>query len=1019
MISRRSVSRVLTAVLVGTIGASAAYAVEVRNVPGAAFEPGALKLPLDVTERSGVARRGVVVTGGVPFPPGFVHDVRDLGVIDGRGEAVPSQAVVIVRWHEPAYDGSVQWALMSFVADVPASGVSRYYFVDGGRARSPATSLHVQTSPDAVRVDTGAATFTIPASGAALLSRVQMNGRDLLGADGLRGILKPGAWPERGLDPTREHTAFHERVDVEESGPARVVVVMRGEYRPGDNEGRLYGWTARLYFATNSASVRIVYTIDNGRLDPTLVGGWRRTYVWPIDDASLVADLRLDDGAIVTTMGERRGRRTEIAAPAAGHDVTIYQDSSGGPKWKDIDGGEYERWLSPYTQGRTVRGVTFRGYRITAGDETVAAGERHLGVLDISDATQGVAAALRNFAVECPHALGASAKRLRIGLFPGEFAEPFALNEGQRKSWDVRLTFHGRARPGLEECFAEQDTLLLFRPALDWMIRTAATGAWPTGLAMMSPPAGRRAARMSKDRLDGIQVGWDWYGWIGGWNSGGTHWNQSTAFAPWLLWGDGVSFDVAEARTLWAADLCAIHFREPDLAAFWLMMSGWPRWEENRVRRVFFPGYYNRNQWGTPDAGHMAMIMWTEYYLLTGDARAREAWEDLGTRARAICWQYTHDDRRDGTGPGTTAISWCRRRDPDADADFRLATRYVGWPLYDLAQYYRLTGDPQVLDEARVVARAFRNTARYSPYGFMVTQINAKNDGEVYGNQGPFDKGRAESASACYAHFQQGIMATGLVEYYLVSRDAEAMDALMGFADHLCHHAMLRDPSGRRVGWTYAFGDYWGPYTWADLGGQHKAELLGINTYAIQPLGWVALLTGRTDYLDVLRDALRQSYEAPLEIIAAYMATEYPKTDATPPAAIGDLHAEALGGGRVRLTWTAPGGDGHEARAGRYQVKWSTARIVERVEGWPDRTPPLPATRAEWEARAAAFNAKQRAFRAATSAAGAPRPGAAGTHETMTISDLPPGTVHFAIKSWDDADNISDISNVVSVDVRP
>ena len=73
---------------------------------------------------------------------------------------------------------------------------------------------------------------------------------------------------------------------------------------------------------------------------------------------------------------------------------------------------------------------------------------------------------------------------------------------------------------------------------------------------------------------------------------------------------------------------------------------------------------------------------------------------------------------------------------------------------------------------------------------------------------------------------------------------------------------------------------------------------------------------------------------------AAHAAVGHPKADATGPAAITDLRAEAIGGEKVKLSWTAPEGD-----PAWYQVKRSAARIVERVEGWPDRTPPLPVNR--------------------------------------------------------------------------
>ena len=971
--------------------------------PAADFQPGKLKLPLTVTERSGVARHGEVVTSGVPFPPGFLKSVEGLRVVDADGKPLPSQAIPMIRWHEPAYDGSVQWALVSFPADVAAGGESTYFLTDAAGPR-PEGGLKISRAGGALTVETGAGRFVVPDSGTALISQAWIDGRQVIGGKGLRGVFTSGAWPDRGLEAGSVHTTFHDAVVVEESGPVRAVVAIKGTLTPGDKDRRMYDYTARLYFTANSSAVRVAFTLRNGRLDPKLIDGQRYAYIWPIEDLSLVLDLALPGEVRAATEAEGKPLETALGSD----ELVVYQDSSGGEKWQTLGGGNYESWLSRYTQGKTVAGVTFRGYTAKLGDKLLAKGNAHRGVVDVRDGEAGVAAALRNFRVEYPSALSASARRVRVGLFPGEFADVFALRPGQRKSWDVRLSLHGPERADLAARHGEQDRLLLFRPSPEWMVRCANTGAWPAGMASLPKPAaapGRRG--WSKDALDGIGAGWDWYGWIASWNAGGGHWNQSTCFTPWVLWGDGANFDSAESCTLWAADLCSIHYDAPDLPTFWLMLMDW-NWRENRLKLETYPGYASRDTWGRPDSGHMGMFMWLEYYLLTGDARAREAVEHLGIRARAMCWHHNYDDRDDGTGPLPRAINWCKRRDPDTEADFRLATRYTGWPLYDLSQYYRLTGDPALLAEARTVARSFRNTARYSPIGFMVTQINAKDDGDVYGRQGPFDKGRAASASQCYAHFQQGIMATGLVEYYLMSRDVEALDALTGFADCMVHHAMLRDAEGNRRGWTYAFGDYWGPYRLEDLGGQ-KTSWFTSNFRIVQPLGWIYRFTGRDDYLAVVKDAVGSGGDAIL-VPAAHAALNHPKADGTPPAAIADLKAEAIGGGKVRLTWTAPAGG-----AARYQVKRSAARIVERVEGWPDRTPPLPADRKEWEARAAAFNARHRAFWAADNVPNVPEPAAAGNGQAMTVEGVKAGGAYFAIKTWDAADNVSGLSNVVTV----
>lgn len=1004
------VAVLLLCITEGQAGAPVRADYRVRGLDAAQFEPGELRLPLTVHERSGVAREGVVVSSGVPFPPGFLMDEERLGVVDEAGRPVPSQAMVMVRWWKPTYDDSVQWALVSFLCDVPANGTSTYYLTDDGRAASPATALELvragENGHDAHTIQTGPATFVVPDSGDALIARATFGDVEVIGGDGLRGVLQTGEWADRGLDAGDRHTATFEPdgVTIEEHGPVRTVIAIKGRYAPGDRDARMYDFTARMYFAVNSPSVRVIFTIRNGVLDPTLIDGRRRVYIWPIEDASLVADL---------SFGKPRATTLADGAEVSAPELVAYQDSSGGDKWQELGGGNYERWLSRYTEGREVRGVTFRGYKVTGRGEELAAGDRHLGVVDVAGERAGVTAALRNFRVEYPSAVGAADGHLRVGLFPGEFAEPFHLNSGQRKSWDVRLTLHGPDKPDLARAHAVQDALLLFRPDPAWMVRCAAAGAWPSGLALFAPERPPRLRWEAKPDLDGIHTGWDWYGWISSWNAGGAHWNQSTCFAPWVLWADGANLDQAESRALWAGDVCAIHYDDAPMETFWLMLRSW-NWRENRLVAETPPGYYSRDTWGLPDSGHMGMFMWPEYYLITGDARAREAWEHLGIRARAFCWQHNHDDKADGTGPLPRAIHWCRKRDPDTEPEFRLADRYRGWPLYGLAQYYRLTGRPELLAEARTVARAFRNTARMSPIGFMVTQINAKDDPSVYGRQGPFETGRAESASQCYAHFQQGIMATGLVEYYLMSRDIEALDALVAFADQTCHHSMIRDPEGNRKGWTYTFGDYWGPYTWEDCDG-HRVSFFASNFRVLQPLGFIYTLTGRQDYRDVLRDAFNEPRRGGYDgsVIAAWMAVKHPKARAQPPAAVDDLTAEPLGGGRAELTWTAPEG------AAWYQVKWSEADIVERVSGWPDRTPPLPEDAEQWHARAEAFNARQRSFWAANNAPATPMPArAAGETETVVVEGLPAGAVRFAVKAWDEADNISELSNVVRIDIE-
>ncbi|WP_170232932.1 cytochrome c3 family protein [Trichloromonas acetexigens] len=110
-------------------------------------------------------------------------------------------------------------------------------------------------------------------------------------------------------------------------------------------------------------------------------------------------------------------------------------------------------------------------------------------------------------------------------------------------------------------------------------------------------------------------------------------------------------------------------------------------------------------------------------------------------------------------------------------------------------------------------------------------------------------------------------------------------------------------------------------------------------------------------------------------------------SDTTAPAAIANLHAETRPkAGAVYLTWTAPGDDADRGRAARYDVRYSTSAITNET-----------------------------LFNAANEAVGEPVPGLAGSHQGFEVLGLEPYTTYyFAIKTADEADNWSTLSNSVS-----
>ncbi|UCH82798.1 MAG: hypothetical protein JSW50_09985, partial [Candidatus Latescibacterota bacterium] len=109
--------------------------------------------------------------------------------------------------------------------------------------------------------------------------------------------------------------------------------------------------------------------------------------------------------------------------------------------------------------------------------------------------------------------------------------------------------------------------------------------------------------------------------------------------------------------------------------------------------------------------------------------------------------------------------------------------------------------------------------------------------------------------------------------------------------------------------------------------------------------------------------------------------------DTIPPAAVTDLRQRTPTYQTVALAWTAPGDDGHSGTADRYEIRHSKSPIT--MDNWDAATALDPNI--------------------------IPTPKPAGQIETIVVTNLDSGTeYHFALRTIDEKDNKSDISNNAS-----
>ena len=130
------------------------------------------------------------------------------------------------------------------------------------------------------------------------------------------------------------------------------------------------------------------------------------------------------------------------------------------------------------------------------------------------------------------------------------------------------------------------------------------------------------------------------------------------------------------------------------------------------------------------------------------------------------------------------------------------------------------------------------------------------------------------------------------------------------------------------------------------------------------------------------------SHESITNLIPALRArgvTVHWTADVVAPSTVMDLTPVDIGETSVTLAWTAPGDNLLSGTAYEFDLRYSTDSTV--LAGWT----------------------------AATEATGEPAPSVAGTLETTTVSGLTTNTkYYFAVKTRDNSDNWSEISNIAS-----
>ena len=168
------------------------------------------------------------VTVSIPFARGVLADPDRLRICDG-GTELPSQRRTLSVWP----DGSVKWLLVHLQPDLPGNSQKELGFeiLEAPACAAPSVpAAMAQEVSDGVAVDTGRLRFLVPRTGFHPISEIELDGRSLWGQGPFTGFAM--SCGGRTLSSARSKM----QLEIEEAGPLRVVVAIRGQHC--DREGR-------------------------------------------------------------------------------------------------------------------------------------------------------------------------------------------------------------------------------------------------------------------------------------------------------------------------------------------------------------------------------------------------------------------------------------------------------------------------------------------------------------------------------------------------------------------------------------------------------------------------------------------------------------------------------------------------------------------------------------------------------------------------------------------------------------
>lgn len=934
-----------------------------------------LSLPLIVKETAGVGVASYPIDVIVPLAKGEFADSDSFRVADSSDATVKAQFNILNTWP----DGSIRHLKVHFQPTVAAftgttgSGTATYYFKSDGTGSSAKTELSVDTTsdPNQITVTTGPLKFTINKGHFTILDEAWLDTdadgsfedeTPIIASDAHNGGMFLGLWGTQ-YDSSRKDITY----TVEERGPMRAVIkawaptlYYGADYKDTDSgidKEHQHGFAVRIYAYAGKPYIKIDYQLQNSAKNskwswPLYFDGMGINFQLNLDPAHTTVRVDPGDGTI-TTRNLRGFHNGVVLKQLQDHIVSIEEGDDTSLDVKDWD----QTWLSNAVTS------TF---------------------LDADDGTRGVMVSMRNFWQTFPNGLALDAAgNLQFQLWPTwkchwEDEDGTYMNFGACKD-----TTPDQSRPGwalywlndMQQTYKELFVYFHKPGKSDKDLQDLARTLQYHPVAIVPTSQYQKSfATLDMGGLIPISTSID------------------AGDARVKTYNDDSPFNTSRNKYKFGWDnfylVDKIRKYGPSTT------GGWPETVSHYIVNANPSQYYMADAWSIGELN-------TKPQWLAGYGYDSDVALGLNTHDYPMdSWRANGGSVSDYLDASLLPGSWTMAFPRDDQH---------GW-FYHVEQAYYFTGNPWIKDWYKFIGQfrkgmlddigKFGDTSSRAIGHMLSNAIQAyrvTNDSEMLTKAGEFVSrylrrsidpvtGQRESTSEGQdSAMQVGYLCRALISFMEEVKDsdpqsyAEAFQALSGLME-----------------WNYHY-DNFGNYIDARLGTIGSSTCSGLTL--ADPQAWYYWHTGKQKYLDQLNHYIDsginggdracgnlKTWQGQFEGRHTQYVREHVREDRIPPPKIVDLSAQSSGTQNVTLTWTAPLG------AARYHIVYSEKPMSE------DATTDAKLTN-WWAAHTVGSNLRARP----------------GEHQQLIIQVDPAVAAYVAIFSFDDLENMSEMSNVAQV----